>query len=376
MLAKNSKNRLLFLSHDDTRTGAPILLLNLARVLKKSNYRLQIDFLIKKTYGELLPDFKREGKVFSFELKPNKFFLKRIIDKSKEIEKILRALALNENYDFILLNTITNGDIISVIKKNFNGPIVTYVHELQMASSHFSSAEYVSNVINCSDLFFVPSEAVRDFLVNTYDIADSRIRKLPYFIPPVKFEKMCKEKDVTAVFTIGGCGTLDWRKGVDVFLIIALRFFTVFKGNNIKFKWKGAKKSIEYDRIIYELKKSGLEGKVEFLPVDDNVNSFFEDIDLFILPSREDPFPLVVLEAAAHGVPTVCFHSAGGAEEFVCDDAGVVVNFLDIEAIVGCIISYLNDNIKLKKHGKKAFEKVLENHSEKVVVESFFSAFL
>ena len=46
------------------------------------------------------------------------------------------------------------------------------------------------------------------------------------------------------------------------------------------------------------------------------VHDNYAAMDVFALTSREDPFPLVMLEAGGHGLPTVCFAGAGGAEEF------------------------------------------------------------
>jgi glycosyltransferase involved in cell wall biosynthesis len=54
-------------------------------------------------------------------------------------------------------------------------------------------------------------------------------------------------------------------------------------------------------------------------------------MDAFALTSREDPFPLVMLEAGMHGLPTVCFESSGGGPEFIGEDAGCAVPYLDLE---------------------------------------------
>ena len=53
--------------------------------------------------------------------------------------------------------------------------------------------------------------------------------------------------------------------------------------------------------------------------------------DLLALVSLEDSFPLVGLEAALQGTPTICFQGGGGMPEFVSDDAGFAVAYLDVE---------------------------------------------
>jgi glycosyltransferase involved in cell wall biosynthesis len=58
---------------------------------------------------------------------------------------------------------------------------------------------------------------------------------------------------------------------------------------------------------------------------------YFAAFDVFALVSREDPFPVVCLEAASLGKPIVCFNSSDGEKEFVENDCGFVVPDLDIE---------------------------------------------
>src|SRR3954464_14858749 len=71
--------------------------------------------------------------------------------------------------------------------------------------------------------------------------------------------------------------------------------------------------------------------------------SFFQSLSLFLLPSREDSWPLVMLEAAAAGVPIVCFQRSGGAEAFVANGGGTAVAYLDVEAMAQAAVRYLSD---------------------------------
>jgi len=75
----------------------------------------------------------------------------------------------------------------------------------------------------------------------------------------------------------------------------------------------------------------------------ENPTSFFESLSLFLLPSREDSWPLVMLEAAAAGVPMVCFQRSGGAEIFVANGGGTAVPYLDVEAMAQAAVRYLSE---------------------------------
>jgi glycosyltransferase involved in cell wall biosynthesis len=85
-------------------------------------------------------------------------------------------------------------------------------------------------------------------------------------------------------------------------------------------------------------------------------------MDVFALPSREDPFPLVMLEAATHGLPTVCFAQAGGAPEFVGADAGVVVPYLDVDAFAAACAALRDDPARRTALGLEARRRVGAEH--------------
>ena len=80
--------------------------------------------------------------------------------------------------------------------------------------------------------------------------------------------------------------------------------------------------------------------------------------DVFLLSSREDPFPLVCLEAADCGVPIVCFAGAGGMADFVGSTCGGVAPYLDVPAMAQALSSLLGDEMKARRLGNQAKEKV------------------
>ena len=112
-----------------------------------------------------------------------------------------------------------------------------------------------------------------------------------------------------------------------------------------------------------KIKDEGLNKYIAFLGEKTNLREYFSAGDLFYLSSREDPFPLVSLEAAACSLPTICFADAGGMPEFVKNDAGYVVTYEDIDTVADKI-AYLIDNPKvLQKLGECAKEKMLAHYT-------------
>jgi glycosyltransferase involved in cell wall biosynthesis len=67
-------------------------------------------------------------------------------------------------------------------------------------------------------------------------------------------------------------------------------------------------------------------GRVEFLGYRRDVASLFNNVDIFLHLSFQDAFPNVVVEAQAHGVPTVVNDFGGMLEQVAPDESGVVVS--------------------------------------------------
>jgi len=362
--------KILLISHDASRTGAPILLINLAKLILSFNEH-KVTFLLKNG-GALETEFNSIAPTHLLKEKQRKgkfaFFLKRK-------KSIIEDHAFLNSFDFIISNTITNGDIIEVIKKKYKGKIISYIHELEIGTKAFSNEQNVLKLIRNSTKFWVPSSIVNDYLREMLDIDQQDIFTMPYYIPlnlpGTKKEKIKKE------FLVGGCGTTDWRKGADLFVIIAKQLYLKYPEISIVFRWAGANSGIQLDKLNYEIRKGKLIDKVYFELSSPDLNNFYNSIDLLLLPSREDPYPLVILEAAKFNVPSICFDSVCGSKDFILNsNGGIVVPFLDIEATIQAIINIHNDKKYRSKLGENANMYLKTTHSNDEFVYDTFKELL
>lgn len=364
------RKKILIVTHDVTQTGAPILLLNLMKIMVEMGYRFHC--IIKNDFGSLKNEFESVAEscvIYNRTFKKsfiNKF--RRSIDIKQKKSAIKRLLS---DVDLVISNTITNGDILPFIKQHTDVPVISYIHELKLSAETYTKEMYLQNVIHLSDLFLVPSNAVKVFLQESYSVINNKIYILNYFIPEMKgsttsHNVISNQDKVSTSFIIGGMGTADWRKGPDIFIQVAKQFFIFQPDSDVQFIWKGViGEGIAYKRLMHDIEKAGLKNKILMLQHSADVSSFFDLIHLFILTSREDPYPLVVLEAAANKVPTICFSDAGGAPEFIQSDAGAIVDYLDVVSMAGQILKYYSDNALLTNHGTAALRKVNSLHQDK-----------
>jgi len=83
----------------------------------------------------------------------------------------------------------------------------------------------------------------------------------------------------------------------------------------------------------------GVSSRVHFLGRRRDLPALMKAADIFIFPSRYEPFGLVLLEAMSSGLPVITAKSAGGAE-LIDETAGVVIeNPNDVDAIVAALVS-------------------------------------
>jgi len=94
---------------------------------------------------------------------------------------------------------------------------------------------------------------------------------------------------------------------------------------------------------LESIERPPLSGRVRYMGYvsDEQRRELFESAALFVLPSREEGFGMPALEAMAAGVPVVV--SNRGALPEVVDDAGLVVEPDDTEALAGAMERMLTD---------------------------------
>ena len=158
---------------------------------------------------------------------------------------------------------------------------------------------------------------------------------------------------------IGGVGVIAWNKGTDLFVAVANRIRQLLPRQQLRFIWMGQENQPEVRRLLeQDIERAGLSGVVILPGPTHDPRRFFESLSLFLLPSREDSWPLVMLEAAGAGVPIVCFQRSGGAEEFVASGGGTAVPYLDVEAMAQAVVRYLSEPALMDRDSRIARQLV------------------
>jgi glycosyltransferase involved in cell wall biosynthesis len=114
-----------------------------------------------------------------------------------------------------------------------------------------------------------------------------------------------------------------------------------------RLKRKAAEENIEH--VFFEGFK-----QIEDLPL------YYGISDIFVFPSYNDVWGLVINEACAAGLPIISSASTGGACELVSAENGAVYEKKDIEGLRNCLKRILlNDGVK-ETMGEKSRERILQ----------------
>jgi glycosyltransferase involved in cell wall biosynthesis len=362
--------KVLFISHDATTTGAPIVLLHLLRWLKL-NSNIELSTLLLDG-GDLVSEFKSISPVYILnpQKKESTFLLgilkkvKHILFKTQKLKKFPKHLT-KEKFDLIYANTVASTPVLQKLKELFNCPIILHVHENEYTIKNFYPQSLNNNITKYINYYIAVSKSTKENLILNYQIPSEKIYLVNEFISINNIKETTKIKEDLKIelgtdkeFIIGGAGITSWRKGVDLFLQVAAKLNRT-DTKSFKFVWVGKILPEFQIQLDYELQRLGLDERIiTFTNQVNNPQDYFQIFDIFFLSSREDPFPLVCLEVASLGKPIICFDNSGGMLEFINQSNGEVIQYGNIDDVTQKIIDLSLNKSLLEKKGSQVKKDV------------------
>lgn len=360
--------KILFVNHSLGRTGAPLVLKHIIEWFNKNNSSIQCD-VFSLIDGELKKDFDKFSAKHFVNIYSDNIFLRSCrkifrlvgiisLDRNFVYSFKIKKLA-NRNYDMIYHNTIVGLESSIEIKKRHKGTkLLVHVHEL--------NTEIIKYCPNFKDLdekvdhYIAASNLVKNNLVESHQINPGKI-SVVYEFSNVEINN---QKSVNSTVRIGGSGYGSYRKGIDLFIEVA----RCLKNNadfEFKMEWLGTIN--QKDLIIYDslLKSYGLRNQVVFSGFSENVGAFYSTLDIFLMTSREDPFPLVCIEAGSSGIPIFCFKGCTGTEEVLTKYEELIINDFDYNQMSLNIIDLVKNQTRYSQVSnelKEIFEEFTPNN--------------
>lgn len=335
------KRNILLISHEMSLTGAPMVLLYLARIIRQNG---DYPVIISPIDGEMRQVLFNEG-----------FHV--IIDQNLYCNDILFKKFAN-NFDFIIANTLLS---LPVVIQLCEMRIFWWIHEGYYALSNYIKVnkEFFSDIQKLRDNTNLQVLYVSEYSKNIFEkkLGLKRNKVLPFGLPDERYIGIEGEHSNIQFIMIG---SIEPRKGQDI-LINAITHLPEATREKASFHIIGNVLNQKYyDNITtysFNIKELYIEGA---LPHDEVIKRIAVS-DIVIAPSRDDPFPVTLCEAMMCAKPCISSNMVGISYYIKSKNCGWVFDINKPEELTEIMNNIISGNAKLREMGENARKAYEEN---------------
>lgn len=194
------------------------------------------------------------------------------------------------------------------------------------------------------------------------DFYGEKVRKKSFVIPNAFIPKESDGGTVVERKVVVSAGRFVYQKGYDTLIRAFAKVSKTHPDYTLELYGGGEEKEL-YEGII---KEEGLEGKVKLFDYVKNVTAVIAGCSVFVLSSRFEGIPNVMIEAMSVGVPTVSTDCSPGGPAFLTDNGkrGLLVPVDDIDAMAMAICRIIEHSVlsnKLSASGSEICEILTES---------------
>lgn len=276
--------------------------------------------------------------------------------------QIIKYLKKNE-YDYIFSSAMATPTGIIAIEYMKLKRIPFYLEsEGGFAKDGKGLKEHLKKFVMSGATGYFSTTAIGDDYFVAYGADKKKIYKYPFtslyekdiLRGPVDKTEKCKlrvELGVKEKKMIISVGQFIHRKGFDILIKAAQEI-----SEDVGIYIVGGEPTEEYIRLkndcnVTNIHFVGFKSKV-------SLEKYYKASDLFVLPTREDIWGLVVNEAMAYGLPVITTDRCIAGMELVDDKNGRIIPANSVEAIKDAINAMMNDEQKLKEMGKESIKRI------------------
>jgi glycosyltransferase involved in cell wall biosynthesis len=338
--ALGKRSRIVVVSHDAHPHGAQILCLYLAKYFNEY-FKFEVHLIVLGT-GLLIPKYSQYARVHQLNL---------LTDAPRKISSLLAGLR-QTGAELAIANTTVSGKLVPYLKAaGFN--VLSLIHELPGILKSYSLQEHASLIAQHADKIVFPAEQVRkrfeEFIGWPLEQSSIRpqgsYRRSPLQSGAQKMQVRAEVRNklgVSATAKLVMCaGYADHRKGFDLFVDASIEVMKEISDCYAVWVGHHDQKVVETSLKIAE--KKGFRDKFIMAGRVDAPEEYYVAADVYLLTSREDPFPTVVLEALDALTPVVAFRDCGGFESLLERGCGVLVERENVTAMAAEVSKLLRD---------------------------------
>lgn len=338
--------RILLISDDLKLNGAQYALFYTAQILKRAGYEI---VAASPVHGEMEENFAKSK-------------VPVIIDERIMTGK-LDELSWAHGFQLIFINTVTYYNLL--LKRDLSIPVVWWLHEPECFVKN-CLIEGLRKIHN-ENLHIIASGGVARKALLKYN-EDFSIDVLRVGVPETGYTA---EKKLGDKFVISVIGPISYLKGQDI-VVEAVSLLTGKERSDLEVRFVG-RTDPGYDASFADtMEKNGIIKKTGEL-TQDIVHMEYERCDVLICSSREEVWPMVVIEAMQHKVMSIVSDIAGIKDYLTNEQNALIFPSENAELLAEKIRWCLNNRDSVKKMGERAYEIYKRFFSMEVFEENLLS---
>jgi glycosyltransferase involved in cell wall biosynthesis len=277
--------RVILVSHELSFTGSPRSLYNLACVLRQLGKEITVWSLEDGPFRSV---FENNG------------FTVEVIEESLQTVKDRITM-----YDLAILNTVFTAVLIEQFQSKIR--TILYLREGENISSIIEDCSISSSCISMANEIWTVSLYSKKVIDQLF--APPQVCVIHNYVKNLRLFPLNFVKDKTIHFIVSG--TLEYRKGIDLVIeafskmpdFLRNKSVLHIVGNAPKWSelyWKPLLKKLD-EKVIYH----------GYITDDSSLMQLYEKMNVFIIPSRDEPCSLVALEGAMLGRAVLMSENVG-----------------------------------------------------------------
>ncbi|MCF8332111.1 MAG: glycosyltransferase family 4 protein [Bacteroidales bacterium] len=269
--------------------------------------------------------------------------------------KKLKNKLLYANADIIILNLPSDMKAGGLAAKKAGIKNIFYRRGTALpVTPHIINRYFFKNILTG---IIANSEKTKQLINKNHKLIDNNKIFVLYNGMRAIFSNEAKEESDT--FLIGNAGRLVYQKGQDYLIQLA----ELLNKESLDFEIRIAGDGPLEASLKKRIKEAQLQDHVKLLGFRKELNSFYNSLDLFVLPSRWEGFGYVMAEAMFHGIPVLAFDVSSNPEIIKDGENGYLVPFEDIHKLKEKIIELAGNPQMRKRMSQQAKAYALEHFS-------------
>jgi len=208
------------------------------------------------------------------------------------------------------------------------------------------------------------SDTIKNHLIKSFKINENRIKVIYNSVDSAEAistktkTELLNSLDIPLnKYIIGYFGRFDFKeKGVDILLEAFLELSKTREDMFLLLIGDG----VEENKVKSFIKINKL-SNVKVISSQKDIYNYYQLLDVFVLPSRIEPFGIVLIEAGMMNRPIIASNVDGIPEIIENEKSGLLFKSENVEDLTKCILRLINDSELAENLAENLYNKVIDN---------------